>query len=356
MGVKVFPVFFMAVMITTAVRGQSQAYHSDKLEVVAEFGEYQPIGVGVSSDNRVFVSFPRRVPYRFGLTEIVDRKPVAYPDPDWNRQEGDEASSFLNVQDLYVDTRDQLWVLDSRPGGSAGKFKLLQIDLKTDKVVRVYRFEDLVKERSALNDVRVDTERQLAYLSDPGQAAIVVLDLKTGRSRVVLENRPQTLAVPGFKLSYDGKVMADRSGNGFKSNVNGIALTKDNKYLYFRPINGLHLYRIETKYLAGTQLTDDQLGERVQDMGETCVSHGMEADKAGNIYMTSSTDYSIKYLTPEGKLLTLVQDSRLIWPDSLGIGSDGYLYFSCAQMNRLPQWNGGSNKTSFPYRVYRVKL
>ena len=332
----------------------SQSYHSDELEVVAEFGQSQPIGVSVSSTNRLFVSFPKREPYRYGLIEIVNGKYVAYPDERWNRKEGKATETFLNVQDIYIDTKDQLWVLDPKP--DQHKFKLVQIDLKSNQVKRVYQFDDLAKDKSALNDVRVDTDKQLAYLSDPGQAAIVILDLKSGKTRLALQNKPQTLAVPGFSLSYGGKIMADKNGNIFKSNVNGIAITKDNKFFYFRPINSMHLYRVETKHLADAKLTADELAKYVQDLGETGVCHGMEADIAGNIYLTSSTDYSIKYFTTNGELITLVQDSRLIWPDSLGIGSDGYLYFSCAQMNRLPQWNDGMNKTSYPYRIYRVKL
>jgi sugar lactone lactonase YvrE len=333
-------------LTSLAINLNAQSHHSDQLEVVAEFGQSQPIGVSVSSTNRVFVSFPKREPYRHGLIEILNGKHLPYPDQQWNQKEGKDTATFLNVQDIYIDTNDQLWVLDPKP--DQRKFKLVQIDLNTNQVKRVYQFDDLNKEKSALNDVRVDTDKQLAYLSDPGQAALVILDLNTGKTRLALQNRPQTLAVPGFSLSYDGKTMADKNGNIFKSNVNGIALTKDNQFLYFRPINTLHLYRIETKYLADPNLTDEELSKYGQDLGRTSVSHGMEADKTGNIYLTSSTDYSIKYFTPQGKLITLVQDSRLIWPDSLGIGSDGYLYFSCAQMNRLPQWNNGINLTSYP--------
>ncbi|WP_448635094.1 L-dopachrome tautomerase-related protein [Pedobacter panaciterrae] len=347
-------VILCLIVISMALNVQAQSYHSDKLEVAAEFGQSQPIGVTVSSTNRVFVSFPKREPYQYGLIEIVNGKYVAYPDERWNRKEGKETETFLNVQDIYIDTKDQLWVLDPKP--DEHKFKLVQIDLKSNQVKRVYQFDDLAKDKSALNDVRVDTDKQLAYLSDPGQAAIVILDLKSGKTRLALQNKPQTLAVPGFSLSYGGKIMADKNGNIFKSNVNGIAITKDNKFFYFRPINSMHLYRVETKHLADAKLTADELAKYVQDLGETGVCHGMEADIAGNIYLTSSTDYSIKYFTTNGELITLVQDSRLIWPDSLGIGSDGYLYFSCAQMNRLPQWNDGMNKTSYPYRIYRVKL
>jgi len=335
--------------------GFTQPFHSDNLEVVAEFGKSQPIGVSVSSDNRLFVSFPKREPYLYGLTEIINGKRVAFPDHEWNLKNGQEENSFINVQDIYVDTKDQLWVLDSKPSFS-GQFKLVQIDLASNQVKNIYRFEDLAKDKSALNDVRVDTEKQLAYLSDPGQATIVVLDLKTGKTRLALQNQPMTLATPNFSLSYEGRQLANKNRNIFKSNVNGVALTKDNKYFYFRPINGLNLYRIETKYLSDADLDDPTLAKHVENLGETVVCHGMEADASGNIYLTSSTDYSIKYLTPEGQLITLVQDSRLIWPDSLGISSDGYLYVSSAQVNRLPQWNDGVDKTTFPYRVYRVKL
>jgi len=91
-------------------------------------------------------------------------------------------------------------------------------------------------------------------------------------------------------------------------------------------------------------------------MGKVGITHGMEADAHGNIYLTSSESYSISYLSPDRKLHVLVQDSRLLWPDSLGIGSDGYLYFSCAQLQRLPEYNQGINRTVYPYEVYRVKM
>jgi len=118
----------------------------------------------------------------------------------------------------------------------------------------------------------------------------------------------------------------------------------------------MNLYRIETKYLADANLTDEALKSKVEDMGEVGITHGLVADQEGNIYLTTSLDYSIRRLTPEGKLEIVVQDPRLLWPDSLGVGSDGYLYFSCAQMQLLPQWNGGKDLVQYPYEVYRVKV
>ena len=339
-----------------------------RLEVVATFGESQPIGVSVSSDNRVFVSFPKRQPYVYGLTEIVagERKP--FPDTAWNAVEGKEEEHFVNVQDIYVDTNDQLWVLDSKPASSgsifgssdkgpkAGQFKMVQIDLGTNQVKRVYTFDDLDKTKSGLNDVRIDTEKGLAYFSDPGQAAIIVMDLKSGRSRKALANSEFTLADSTIVLQFDGEDMVDHHDKPFSSNVNGIALTKDNKWFYFKPINAKKLYRIATEYLADPKLTDAELAKHVEDMGEVGITHGLAADKENNIYLTTSLDYTVRRLKPDGKIEILAQDSRILWPDSMGVGSDGYLYFSCAQMHLLPHWNYGANKLIFPFGVYRVKV
>ena len=340
-----------------------------ELEVVASFGESQPIGVSVSSKNRVFVSFPKRDSYLYGLTEIIKSERVAFPNKEWNAKEGSYDQHFLNVQDIYVDTDDQLWVLDSKPAPSGsifgtdgknekieGQFKLVQIDLEDNQVKKVYTFDDLDKNKSGLNDVRVDTQKGIAYFSDPGQASIIVLDLKSGKTRKLLSNNKYTLAKEGVVLSYNSQDMRDKAGNPFRSNVNGIALTKDNKWFYFKPINELNLFRIETKYLADTALSEEELMGKVEDMGEVGVTHGLLADKEGNIYLTNSLDYSVSRLTPEGKLEIIVQDPRILWPDSLGIGSDGFLYFSCAQMQLLPQWNNGKDMVKYPYQVYRVKV
>lgn len=345
----------------------AQIYHSEALQEAASFGKYRAIGVSVNAANRLFVSFPRQnTDYQYGLTEIVNGERVPYPNDEWNK-DGDEQNHFVSVQDLYVDAHDFLWVLDSKPAPSGsifgdkgdakqGHFKLLKINTKTDLVEQIYTFDDLDKAKSGLNDVRVDVEKNKAYLSDPGQAALVVLDLETGKTRTVLQKTVFTLADPSLVLAYGGVEMRNKEGKPFLSHVNGIALTHDFNYFYFKPINQTHLYRIETKYLADEGRSEKELASKVTDMGEVGVTHGLIADQKGNIFLTTSLDYSIKYLSPDGKLHTLVQDSRLLWPDSFGIGTDGFLYFSCAQLPQDPAWSNGKDRTELPYRVFKVKL
>lgn len=364
---KVLKTIVLCFLIGSSFSAEAQQKFVDNdLESVASFGKSMAIGLSVNQDNRVFIGFPNHDGIgSLTLAEEKDGRIFPYPNISWNTR-GEYKTHFLRVQDVYVDALDFLWVLDSKPAakgsifgddGTAkqGQFKLVKINTKTDQVDKVYLFEDLDKTTSGLNDVRVDTDKNLAYLSDPGQAAIVVLDLASGKTRSVLAGSRYTTA-DDLVIEYDGVKMQNKGGVPFSSNVNGIALTKDNKFLYFKPINALHLYRIPTAYLADETLSDRELSKAVEDMGEVGITHGLVADDAGNIMLTTSVDYSIKYLTKNGELKTLVKDSRIIWPDSLGTGSDGYLYFTCAQLQRLPQWNNGTDRTEYPYQMYRVKL
>lgn len=347
-------------MNSLALTAQSRS--GPTLETVANFGKHQPIGLGVSAENRIFVTFPKSPDhYDYGLAEIVRGERRPYPNAEWNQWDSLKAQTrFINMQALFVDQTNTLWVLD--PASPAGQkaipdgIKLVKINLKTNQVEKVYRFTDLPRERTALNDVQVDSRQQIAYLSDPGRAAIVVLDLASGTSRTVLENDKSTKADPNFVLTIEGKAVRDSRGNPFRSNVNGIALTHDYRYLYFRPITQTKLYRIDTKYLTDTSLSATELSAHIETMGETGVSHGMIADKAGNVYLTDSPGKSIRYFTPGGQLKTLVQDDRLLWPDSFGIGTDGYLYVTAAQIQRTKRFNNGADKVAYPFRLYRVKL
>jgi len=336
------------------------------LEEVAQLGHYQPIGVGVSHKGRIFLTFPKKkndqnYSYNYGLAELVNGQRIPYPNARWNQWDSTQAATrFVNVQAAVVDADDNLWVLDpSNPDDQApviAGIKLLKINLTTNKIERAYRFEDLPRERTGLNDVRLDTRRQLAYLSDPVLAAIVVLDLRTGKSRLVLQGDKSTAAEPGFVLRLDGKEVKDKTGKPFSSNVNGIALTHDFKYFYFRAINQTKLYRIETQYLADSTLAPAALASHVETIGETGVSHGMLADEAGNIYLSDSPNYAIRRVTPAGRFETLLHDPRLSWPDTFALGPDGYLYLTATQINRAPKWNGGQSKVDFPFRLYRIKL
>lgn len=330
------------------------------LEEVRSFGKLQPVGVAMSKKGRLFVSFPKWTDnYAHAVVEVLPNgKLIPFPNPEWNRWDTARPQDhFLSVQALFIDRSDAVWALDlANPTGMkpirAG-IKLVKLTLD-GTVERVYRFDDLPG--AGLNDVQVDAGRQVAYLSDPGRSAVVVLDLKTGKSRTLLQGDVSTKADPNTVLSIDGKDVRDQAGRPFSSNVNGIALTHDGQYFYFRPITKKRLYRIQTKFLYDPAYTAAQVSAAVEDLGEAGFSHGMIADAAGNVYMGDSQEQVIRRRTPAGKLETLVQDKRIHWPDSYAIGPDGYLYVTMAQLDRAPRYHDGTDRVVYPYWLYRIKL
>ena len=340
---------------------QNDPPQSAKLIEVAQFDHYQPIGVAVTNAGRTFITFPRNKIFEYAVAEITNGEKKPYPSAEWNQYDSTRAANhFINAQAAWPDDKGYLWILDpSNPGDEATipeGVKLLKIKLADNSVERVYRFEDLPREKIALNDVRIDTRRNLAYLSEPKTASVIVLDLQSGKSRMVLTKDKSTIAEPGFKLHIDGKDVVDDTGKPFSSNVNGIALTRDGKYFYYRAINQTKLYRIATEYLANPSLTKDELSGKVELVGETGVSHGMIADNKGNIYLSDSPNKAIRYVTADGKFETLVRDERLIWPDTFSIGTDGYLYLTCSQINRTEKYNNGQDKVEYPFRLFKIKL
>lgn len=149
-------------------------------------------GVTVSADQRVFVSFPMRSPAADGaLAEIgSDGSVRPYPDQAWNAWglagTRHPTTHFVCVEAITCDGEGGLWALDSgRLNGKAvsDAAKLVRIDLATDRVDRVYAFRnDVAWRNSRFTGVRIDQERNAAYITDAGDGGIIVLNLETGRA------------------------------------------------------------------------------------------------------------------------------------------------------------------------------
>src|SRR3954470_9418165 len=164
-----------------------------ELVEVASFDNQQVTGVGVSKKSgRVFVNFPYwSDDHLLSVAEIVDGKPKAFPNEEWNKP-GPAGSHFVCVQSVVVDDQDNLWILD--PAAPKMKEivkdgpKLVKVDLKTNQVVQTIPFgEDIAPTKSYLNDVRIDTAANVAFITESGKGAIIVVDLKSGKARRLLD-------------------------------------------------------------------------------------------------------------------------------------------------------------------------
>ena len=58
----------------------------------------------------------------------------------------------------------------------------------------------------------------------------------------------------------------------------------------------------------------------------------------------------------DGSYDTVVCDPRALWPDTLSVAADGYLYFTANQLHRQKQFHGGKDLRAKPYSVLRVKI
>jgi hypothetical protein len=49
-------------------------------------------------------------------------------------------------------------------------------------------------------------------------------------------------------------------------------------------------------------------------------------------------------------------DPRLLWPDTMALAADGYLYDTANQLHRQPNHQGGADRRRKPYARFRVAV
>ncbi|SHG17074.1 Major royal jelly protein, partial [Chryseobacterium arachidis] len=295
-----------------------------QLEEAFSDSTYQLTGVAVAKDNRVFVNYPYWLDtHSYSVVEVKDGKPVPYPDAEWNsfKKGEDGQNKFVTVQSVVTDDKGFLWVVDAA-GIGLGKVyqhssKVVKINLANNKIEKIYRFpENVVSEDVYINDIRVDNENGFAYLSNSNTGGIVVLNINTGESRLVLANSSSMKSDPNYHFSPLGTELKKGDGSLLKVNSDGIALTPDNQYLYYKPLTDNRLYRIKTDLLRDFKTNEAVLNKSVEDLGKFITTDGMIFDKKGNLYLGDLEKNSIVKITPDLKMQTIVKDDeKLIWPD-----------------------------------------
>jgi sugar lactone lactonase YvrE len=327
----------------------------------------QPTGIAVSREGRIFVSFPRwgKDPLYSVAEMLAGGSLRPYPDAGWNRWGTDEKrhpeAHFVCVQSVYVDAANRLWLLDPAAPGFTGVLpggaKLLQVDLSTNRVERVIRFDPSVAPpTSYLNDVRIDPKGDTAYITDSGTGAIVVVDLKKGTSRRLLYDQPSTRAEPGYVPVIGGKELRDQLGRVPQIHADGLALDREGEYLYFHALTARTLYRIKTAVLKDPGLSEADVAKQVERLAETGAVDGMLMDGRGNLYLTALEENAIKRYRPDGTITTVIRDEHIHWPDSMALSYDDFLYFTDSQIGRMPRFNRGADLRTLPYSYFRIWL
>lgn len=326
------------------------------LELVKAFETFRLVGIAVSREGRIFASAPAAI----GGDKVieVDGKTGAirgYP--------GEEP--WFAPQALWVDGDNDLWVLDSgRPTfpttAPTGAPKLVRFDLATNRAERVYRFDGVVADDDSLNDVRVDLRRNKAYLANVGrQGSLVVLDLATGRSRQILVGDRSTRHDPRDRFMLGDVPAIPRGGVPMIVHADGLTLSPDGGWLYYRTLTDHNYWRIATDALADQRLSETELAGKVEFLGRGPVTGGIIMDEQGTLYGGDLEHGTVVALTFDPATRTLASKvfidapGTIAWADGFAIAS-GYLYIADARLsetvfeNRLP-------KRGVP-AIFRVRL
>jgi sugar lactone lactonase YvrE len=249
--------------------------------------------------------------------------------------------------------------------------KLVCVDLTTNQVVKKILFsQDVALPTTYLNDVRFDLRRGsegMAFITDSAQRGpngIIVVDLASGESWRRLHDHPSTKAEelqtflpivegrPFLEHQPDGSV---KQGAGMGSD--GIAISSDGVRLYYCPLGSRKLYSVDTDTLTNRSLGDREVTATVTDEGDRGgASDGLESDAAGNIYSTNYEHNAILRRHLDREWETVTHDPRLLWPDTLSLAADGYLYVTANQLHRQARYHKGHDLRRKPYILFRIHV
>jgi len=330
---------------------------------VAVSPEFMPNGVAVSPGGRVFASFPRWA--SLAAPSVMEALPDGsfrpYPGDAWNawRPGASSHDRIVSSHAVYADASNHLWVVDDAAPRVApsvvGAAKLVRFDLATDRASRVYPLgEEILPAGTMIGHVRTDA--RFAYVSEAHHGSILVVDLASGRARKLLEGDAATRADPAIVPVVEGREFRRQSGEVPLLHVDLLELSADAKWLYFMPLFGPVLRRIETRFLQDEALSAVDVRACVEDVARVPPLAGIAADRAGNFYLCAFTEGAILKMGPERRIETLIADPRISFPNEPAIGPDGWLYFPSSQVHRLPAFNAGVSRVQPPFEVFKLDI
>ena len=291
------------------------------------------------------------------LYELVDGVGVPFPTADPKVQRMFDHSMGTNV-----DRQGRLWVVI--PGGMRNELsRLLAIDINTREIIYEHTFDKGDAESG--QDFRISSDGKTMYFADTGfqdwfDAYIGVFDIDSRAFRKVLVNDP-SVAPQAYKL-----VKRDGSTHGlgwglvdFRVGVDGIALSSDDKWLYYAAMTNDSAYRIETRFLRDENLDAETLASKVEKIGRKPSTDAIELDANNNLVLTDALLGGLSMLTPAGEHVTLVSNPSVGWSDSVTIARDGTIYYTDSELATYIGQDGQpadiqTYRSEGPFQVYKV--
>lgn len=326
-------------------------FAEDALEVVVTSPE--PIGNhAVSADGRVFYTIhPESRPAGAKLLEWVDGAPKPFP--------SDEAQSLFETPlGVVVDRQNRLWVID-HGNHATGVARLFAFDLTTGALVHDHVFDSSVAQLgSVLQDLQVDSTGKHVFIADlsfwrknPG---LVVYDVEASKARRVLDSDP-SVSAQDWLIRNPTKNMVFFGVVAFKPGVDGIAIDRNDEWVYYGAMTHDTMYRIKVADLLDDSLSQGALAARVEAVGPKPLNDGLSTDNAGNLLITDVEHNAVIRMKPDGELTTLIRDNRIRWADALSYGPDGWLYVADSAIPDQMLQTKAHIEANAPYHIFRFK-
>lgn len=345
---------------------------AQQLEVVGAIMPPQPdmSGIAVTNDGRVFLGFPRHAENHHGcaLAELKDGVLIPFPNKEMTYPSDRPCSEWLvSPHGMTTDSAGNIWLIDDGKragieGIPDGAAKVVGFQPDGHIIASIPIQSHVLRQDMHLNDLRIDLKhgkKGMAYITNSSfgtTPSLVIVDIATGHAREVLAGHYSTAMQEGYIAFLEGEVRAYNKNHVIlpSGGANGIALVGNR--LYWTPITGRGFYSISTDSLSDFRLSETELERIVRYDGDRPACDGLAEDCEGNIYFSAYEQMALVKRDTNGVFHTLVQSPLLGWPDGMFVTSDGWLYVTLGQWNRLPGFNEGKDLRKPPYNVVRLKV
>lgn len=355
----------LALLVLTGVRqSQAQKLNAQPAEVYATT-ENAVGNITFSVKGELIYSYhPFFSPeIRVAKYDSKTKKSIPFPNQSWNTPHEGDDHYLSNVLGIRNDSNGIIWMLDMGQREPVTP-KLVGWNIKTDQLERIYYLPlSALSSTSQPNDMVVDTKHGIFVIADEGignggdgtKAALIVVDMKTGTTRRLLEGT-RTMVPENLPTIIENKTLSV-NGKNLLVGCDGITADANFEWLYFAPLNGSKVYRVRIESLLNERLSARQLDQQIETYSGKPNNGGLSIDKKGNLYLTTMADNSVSVILAEDRnVQKIITDKNLKWPDGVSYNHvDGYMYVSAAQVHLGAIFNNGQNLAKAPYYIFRFK-
>ena len=156
----------------------------------------------------------------------------------------------------------------------------------------------------------------------------------------MLDGHPSTQFQQDVAVVVGGRQLKRPDGQPPQFSADGIAIDGRGEYVYWQATTGTTMYRAPVAALFDARMDPSRPGSTVELFAPTFVADAHWMGRNGTLYMTSCGDNAVKRMLPDRQFAVAVQDSRLLWPDSMAEGPDGFIYVTASHIPQMLAWQG----------------